>query len=120
MDVDSGPAPVLAEDTGDVDVKDDVATVLWADEVYPLVTQGTPFQVPVTVYSPTAGEADLMFALAGPGDDAATDLVEALKDGDATAYASDGTDMVRCLCPWTTRDGLVGSWHLPLVAGSTR
>ena len=117
VDVDSVPGTVLAEDAGTVDVKDDVATVLWADEVYPLVTQGTPFQVPVTVYSPTAGEADLTFALAGPGDDAATDLVEALKDGDATAYASDGSDMVKMPLSLDDQGRLVGSWHLPLVAG---
>lgn len=119
VDVDPDPDAVLAEDSGIVEVRDNVPTVLWAGDIYPLVTQATPFQVPVTVYSPTAGEADLNVLLTGPGDDPSTDLIEALENGDATAYASDGTDMVAMPLTLDGDGRLAGSWHQSLDAGYT-
>jgi hypothetical protein len=112
----SDPSTILAQETGSLTVNDNVTTVLWAPAPSKLVVQDSPLTVPVTVYSPTAGEANLTVTLAGPGDDPMTDLVEALKAGDAKAYVSDGTDMVAM--PLTLEGGkLVGSWHTPLTAG---
>jgi hypothetical protein len=112
----SDESTILAQETGSLTVNDNEATVLWAPALPKLVVQDSPLTVPVTVYSPGNGSADLTFALAGPGDDPLTDLVEALKAGDAKAYASDGTDMVAM--PLALEGGkLVGSWHTPLTAG---
>lgn len=117
VDVTAEPDAVLAADADSVRIREAVPTVLWADEIYPLVTQGEPFQVPVTVYSPVDGDADLHVTLTGPGDDPGTLEIEQLQAGDARAYASDGTDMVAMPLAIDGTDVLAGDWSQPLTAG---
>jgi hypothetical protein len=73
--------------------------------------------VPVTVYAPAAGEAELRFALTGPGDDPSTDLIEELRNGDAKAYASNGADMVAMPLTLDGEGRLVGTWTQSLNPG---
>lgn len=108
---------VRATDAGTTTIRDNVPTVAWASEIYPLVEQGSVFKVPVTVYSPTAGEADLQVTFTGPGDDPATDLIEELRQGDAKVYASNGSDMVALPLTLDAEGRLTGTWHASLAAG---
>jgi hypothetical protein len=113
----SDPSASLAQVSGSLTVNDNAATVLWASAPPKLVVQASTFQLPVTVYSPDAGEGDLTLTFTGPGDDPTTDLVEETKQGDITVYASNGSDMVAMPLTLDAQGRLTGTWHTTLAAG---
>lgn len=114
------PDTVLATDQESTTVNAASPTVLWGDALPKIATQGTAVKLPVSVYSPTDGTADLTLTVQGPGDDPTTDLVEELRAGDVKVYGSDGSDMVPM--PMTADDEgttMTGTWSMPVTQGFT-
>lgn len=118
VDVDD-PDTVLATDQESTTVNAATPTVLWGDALPKFTTQGTAIQVPVSVYSPTDGTADLTLTVQGPGDDPTTDLVEELRAGDVKVYGSDGSDMVPMPMTLAEDGSLTGTWSMPVTQGFT-
>ena len=116
VDVDD-PATVLAHETGTITVNENATTVLWGDTLPKFVTQGVAMTVPLSVYSPADGTAELTLSVTGPAEDPATPDSEALAAGDLKVYGSIGTDMVAMPLTLNAGGQLVGTWNAVLLAG---
>jgi hypothetical protein len=118
IDVDD-PATVLAQESGTIDVNANATTVLWGSPLPKYATQGVSMTLPLSVYSPAAGTANLTLTVTGPGDDPTTPQTEVTKAGDVKVYASNGADMVAMPLSLNGEGQLVGTWNAPLKAGYT-
>ena len=112
------PLVSLAQETGQITVNPNTATVLWAGPVAKYATQGTAVALPVKVYSPpevTTGQLTLTVT----GDDPTTPEPETLTAGDVRVYGSDGTAMVRMSLTPNGDGALEGTWPVTLTRGYT-
>ena len=118
IDVDA-PATVLAHETGTIMVNDNVTTVLWGTALPKYTTQGSAMTVPLSVYAPEDGTAELTLTVTGPAEDPTTTESEALAAGDLKVYGSIGTDMVAMPLTLDAAGQIVGTWNATLAAGYT-
>ncbi len=113
------PTTVLTHETGMVTVNDNVATLLWGSPLPKYTTQGSSMPLPLQVYAPDAGTAELNLSVTGPTEDPATPESEALAAGDIKVFASNGTDMVAMPITLDAAGRLVGTWNATVAAGFT-
>ncbi len=104
------PSDVLATSTGTLNVLANQTTVLWGESLPKLAVEGDWITLPLQVYSPADGAAQLTLTVTGP---------EALSSGYVSVYASNGIDMVAMPLTANDQGELVGNWSAPLVAGYT-
>jgi hypothetical protein len=115
VDLDT-PGTALATDQESLSVLDNVPTVLWAGEVPTVSTQGSQIPLPLNVYAPADGAAELRLTVSV--DDPTTDVTpDPLVAGNVRVYGEQGDAMVAM--PMTAGlDGvLTGTWDMGLVAG---
>ncbi len=113
------PGTILADETGTIVVHAGATTILWGSPLPRYTTQGSATPLPLQVYSPEAGTAELNLVVTGPADNPATAESEELAAGDVKVYASDGTDMVPMPLTLNDEGNLVGTWTASLTPGYT-
>ena len=113
------PGTVLADETGSIAVHASATTLLWGSPLPKYTTQGSATPLPLQVYSPEAGTAELTLVVTGPAEDPATIESEALAAGDLKVYGSNGTDMVPMPITLSAEGNLVGTWTAALTPGYT-
>ena len=94
--------------------------MLWGAALPKYTTQGSAMTVPLSVYAPADGTAELTLTVTGPAEDPLTTESEALAAGDLKVYGSSGTDMVAMPLTLDLATGqIVGTWNATLTAGYT-